>query len=123
MTREDFNRDFKPIVDGYNEKLLSCHHNAFNNTDKPTEYIANYFKFLRDYYLITTPEDDNSEETEEKVGALIATAVEYDRYIALKEILQKKELTEEVAKQYQEEKDNHWKAFIQLVALNLGDGN
>lgn len=123
MTREEFNIEFKPIVEGYNEKLLSCHYNAFNNADKPIEYIANYIKFLRDYYLITTPDDDNSKETEEKVGALIAAVAEYDKYVEAKEILAKKELTEDIAKRYQEEKDTHWKAFIQLLALNLGDGN
>ena len=62
MTREEFNKEFKPIVDGYNAKLLSCHYEAFNKAEKPIEYIANYIKFLRDYYLITTPEDDNTED-------------------------------------------------------------
>ena len=123
MNRTEFNQEFKAIVDGYNEKLLECHHTAFNNADKPTEYIINYFKFLRDYYLITTPDDDNSKETEEKVEALIAIAAEYDKYIIAKEILNKKELTEDSIKKYQEEKDTHWKKFIQLLALNLGDGN
>ncbi len=123
MNRTEFNQEFKAIVDGYNEKLLECHHTAFNNADKPTEYIINYFKFLRDYYLITTPDDDNSKETEEKVEALIAIAAEYDKYTIAKEILNKKELTEDSIKKYQEEKDTHWKKFIQLLALNLGDGN
>ena len=123
MDRIEFNQEFKTIVDGYNEKLLECHHTAFNNADKPTEYIINYFKFLRDYYLITTPDDDDSKETEEKVEALIAIVAEYDKYAMAREILNKKELTEDKLKKYQEEKDIHWKNFIQLLALNLGDGN
>ena len=123
MTREEFNKEFKPIVDGYNAKLLSCHYEAFNKAEKPIEYIANYIKFLRDYYLITTPEDDNTEETAIKVSNLMAAVVEYDRYTELKDTLKKKELSEDIAKKYQEEKDTHWKNFIQLLAINLGDGN
>lgn len=123
MTKEEFDKEFKPIADGYNEKLLSCHYEAFNKAEKPIEYIANYIKFLRDYYLITTPEDDNTEETAIKVSNLMAAVVEYDRYTELKEALNKKELAEDIAKKYQEEKNTHWKNFIQLLAINLGDGN
>ena len=124
MTREEFNKEFKIIADGYNEKLVDCHYKAFSTAAKPIEYIATYIKFLRDYYLITTPDDDNTKETEEKVSALIAAAAEYDAYIELKETLTKQEkIPEDTIKIYQTEKDKHWKAFIQLLALNLGDGN
>lgn len=123
MTKEEFDKEFKIIVDGYNEKLLSCHYEAFNKAEKPIEYIANYIKFLRDYYLITTPEDDNTEETAIKVSNLMAAVVEYDHYIELKNMLNEKELAENTIKKYQEEKSTHWKNFIQLLAINLGDGN
>ena len=84
MDKLEFDQEFKTIVDSYNEKLLNCHYTAFKQADKPTEYIINYFKFLRDYYLITTPDDDESKETEEKVEALIAIAAEYDKYVIAK---------------------------------------
>ena len=123
MTKEEFDKEFKLIVNGYNEKLLSCHYEAFNNAEKPIEYIANDIKFLRDYYLITTPEDDNTEETAMKVSNLIAAAAEYDHYTELKNMLNEKELAEDTIKKYKEEKSMHWKNFIQLLAVNLGDGN
>ena len=123
MTREEFDKEFKILADSYNEKLIDCHYNAFNNAIMPIDYIANYFKFLKDYYLITIPDDDNSKETEEKVTALLAITDSYDKYIQTKEALNKKELDQDTIKKYQEEKNKHWKAFIQLLALNLGDGN
>ena len=123
MTKEEFDKEFKPIANGYNEKLLSCHYEAFNKAEKPIEYIANYIKFLRDYYLITTPDDDNTEETAMKVSNLVAAAAEYDRYTELKDALNEKGLAEDTVKKYREEKSASWKNFIQLLAINLGDGN
>lgn len=123
MTKEEFDKEFKPIANGYNEKLLSCHYEAFNKAEKPIEYIANYIKFLRDYYLITTPDDDNTEETAMKVSNLMAAAAEYDRYAELKDALNEKGLAEDTVKKYREEKSASWKNFIQLLAINLGDGN
>ena len=123
MTKEEFDKEFKPIANGYNEKLLSCHYEAFNKAEKPIEYIANYIKFLRDYYLITTPDDDNTEETAMKVSNLMAAAAEYEHYTELKDALNEKGLAEDTVKKYREEKSASWKNFIQLLAINLGDGN
>ncbi len=124
MTKEEFKEKYPEIIQAYNEKLINNHCSDFFNFHNPMNYIESYLKFMRDYYLITTPEDDISEETNLKITALMTAISEYDRYKKsceqLKELTKKEADEKELTKRLKD-KDFHWNSFWKLVMLNMED--
>ena len=120
MTREEFKTKFKAVYNCYNEKLLACHNFNIEGVYNPMSYLGTYLKFMRDYYLITTPEDDNSEETNVTVSAIMAACNLYDQLEDCKKAL-KKEMPEEDAKKINNIKAQIQEKFWQLLALNMED--
>ena len=121
MVKEEFKKDFKKIYDSYNETLIDCHNFNYSNIYNPMSYLATYLKFMRDYYLLTTPEDDTSEETNTKVSAIMAACDFYDQYTAIKAKLKAGNIDEETTKKMTESQNNLRQKFWQLVALNMED--
>ena len=120
MVKDEFKLKFKPIYDSYNEKLLACHNFNMTNIYNPMSYLATYFKFMRDYYLLTTPDDDKSEETNVTVSAIMTVCDIYDQYLECQAAL-KKEIPEEDSKKLKETKTVLVQKFWQLIALNMED--
>lgn len=121
MTMAEFRKEFDIIEKSYNEKLLDCHRQAFETATMPVAYIANYIKFLRDYYLLTLPDDASQKDTE-LAGALVAAANAYDKYVVAKEKIAAAE-NAEALKKLEEEKNAYWESFIQLLAFSMGGKN
>ena len=123
MTKDEFKTKYKNIYEAYTTKLIDCHKNSLKDITNPMPYFVNYLKFMRDFYLLTTPEDDNSEETNVKISSIMAAVEAYDKYKACAEFLKQPDQTakEEELKKLQESKqqllDNFWK----LVAVNMED--
>lgn len=121
MTKEEFKTKYNLIYTGYVDKLDDCHREITDSISAPMPYLINYLRFLRDFYLLATPEEDNSKETELKVSAIVSAISEYEKYVLYKEKL--KDLDEEKAdektKKEFERKDFHWNTFWSLLALTI----
>ena len=120
MTKDEFKKEFNSIYNCYNEKLIACHNFSMSGIYNPMLYLGTYLKFMRDYYLLTTPDEDDSEETNVTVSAIMAACKLYDQLEECKKAL-KKDIPEEDTKKLTETKVLLQQKFWQLIALNMED--
>jgi len=123
MTKEEFKIKYQKLYDSYKIKLTDCHNTSIEDITNPMPYFVNYLKFMRDFYLLTTPEDDTSEETNIKISSLMTAVEAYDKYISCLAILKQPdpEIKEEDLKKLQESQQKFLDHFWQLIAVNMED--
>jgi len=121
MTKEEFKTKYKIIYDSYKSKLLDLHNESVENINNPMLYFVNYLKFMRDFYLITTPETDTSEETDIKISSLMLAIDVYNKYMDCKTLLADQTINEAEHKKLEEDKQQLLGHFWALIAANMED--
>jgi len=123
-------KEIKKLSSYYDRKLRECHKYSFNAVDNNLDYFVTYLKFLRDYFLLTTPAEQQKKQPL-KITSLVAAVGEYEKYSSCifnyYKVNDKDEITEiqtdmdkkEVAAAYWKERNEHWGNFWQLIMLNI----
>ena len=121
MTKEEFKTKYKIIYEGYKSRLLDLHNESIENINNPMLYFIDYLKFMRDFYLIATPETDTSEETDIKISSLMLAIDVYNKYMDCKTLLADQTINEAEHKKLEEDKQQFLGHFWALIAANMED--
>ncbi len=120
MTKEEFKKDFNVIYEGHRQNLLACHEKITKEITNPLPYLISYLTFMRDYYLLTTPDDLNDKNLEMQINALFEALESYDKYEEAVAALKQEGLKEEEKEAITKEGAGYYINFWQLVANNMG---
>lgn len=125
----DFKKQHKELFRCYKKRLALLNKEAIEHLENPMDYFITYLKFMRDYYILTEPLETNGQENV-KIAIIASAVAEYDRYktcinnyfsiskAGVAEKIGEKPL-DEINKEYNNERTYHWKAFWNLVSLNM----
>ena len=127
----DFTKEFNQLYKAYDKRLKKDHTTSFKGLTNCMEYFVNYLRFMRDYYILTEPQDIESGEENLKIASLATAISEYEKYQNCERAYFEFDGTnmvykvagtpEEVHRRYNMEKNFHWTSFWDLVRLNMED--
>lgn len=117
-------KDCNKLIKVYDKKLIEDHKTNFEAKRMNLDYLVDFLRYLRDYYILTDKVVEDPLDNLKLVS--IATAIEeYEAFITCvhkyyaidgKTVVKKIEGTaEDVGKLYAAERTSHWNAFWDII--------
>lgn len=108
---KDYLEKYGILFNFHLDQLDKQHAEVTNNLALPVEYLVEYMKLVKDYFISTVDPENMTKEEDKKVSNLFLAIETYENY---------KNIAEKTAKD-KKLKMQHWNAFWALVATNIKD--
>lgn len=128
----EFKKQYKKLYKSYKKRLNFLNKTLITSEPPAVEYLVTYLSLLRDRIVLLSPADKPLDDKDVNLASLVTALNEYNDYVTCVQkyynvssngvLTCKQEFTQETAQmKYQEELQQHWEAFWNLVKLFIED--